>query len=423
MRVVADLHVHSRWSRATSPRMTFDDLAASARRKGVQLLGTGDAAHAAWRRAARGALRPVAAGVYERNGVRFVATGEVACVWRQDGRGRRVHVLFLAPSLQAAGRIARALSAFGAVEGDGRPLLAASARDVAEAILGAAPDAAVIPAHVWTPWHGALGGRSGFDSLAACFGPLLASIAAVETGLSSDPAMCRRVSALDPLTLVSSSDAHAPERIGREATVFDLDEVSYPALRAALARATTDRAAGSPRLVGTIELFPQEGKYYHDGHRVCGVSLAPEAARRAGGLCPVCGRALTPGVLHRVDDLADRAQPQDVPPFARVVPLAELVAGLLECGAATRKVQGAVDALVARFGSELSLLVDRPVEDLAGAPVPGLAGAVAALREGRVAMTPGYDGVYGVVRPDVGGVGAARRDLPRPPAKNASTFS
>jgi DNA helicase II / ATP-dependent DNA helicase PcrA len=392
MRVVADLHLHSRFSLATSPRMGLSDVSEAAARKGVHLVGTGDCTHREWLSEARRLLRPDGDGAYSLGATRFLVTGEVSVVWRDEVKGRRVHLLLVLPSLAHAERVSAALSRFGSVESDGRPCLTTPVRDVVDAVWGAAPGALVIPAHVWTPWYSALGSRSGFDSLDECFGPYAERILAVETGLSSDPAMCRKVGFLDRLALVSFSDAHSPDRIGREATIFDLEEISFPAVAAAL----QSRARG----LRTVELFAEEGKYYFDGHRACGVSLSPREARALDGRCPACGKPLTMGVLRRVEDLGDRRAHVLVPPFDSVVPLDEIVAHVLGLRAESRTVSGAVCDLVARFGTELAILLERAVDELRDGVLDGVADAIAAVRQGRVVTIPGYDGVYGRVVPE-----------------------
>jgi uncharacterized protein (TIGR00375 family) len=373
--------------------MDLGGLARGARQKGVHLLGTGDATHPEWLACIRRQLKPTGDGVYECGGVHFLVTGEVSASWQAEGKGRRVHLLLLLPSIAAAHRASRCLSRMGAVQSEGRPALRAAAVDVVDAVWAAAPGAVVIPAHVWTPWYSVFGARSGFDSLDACFGPYADRIRAIETGLSSDPSMCRRVSMLDSLTLVSFSDAHSPDRLGREATILALEEISFPAVASAL--------TGSGGCAGTIELFPQEGKYYQDGHRACGISVTPGEARRLRGRCPACGRALTPGVLHRVEELADRALSRYVPPHDHVIPLDEIVGHLLRRGPRTQTVAAAVEELVRRYGSQLAVLVERPVEDLRDANPLGLADAIAAVRAGHVTVTAGYDGVYGTAQPNV----------------------
>lgn len=390
MRAIADLHTHSRFSRATSPRMDFDGLARAARQKGIDLLGTGDGTHPEWLAEASRQLQPAGDGVYAAGGVRFLVTGEVSVSWREEERGRRIHLLLLLPSIRAAEAVSKSLSRMGAVRSDGRPSLRASAKDVVDAIWTAAPETVVIPAHVWTPWYSVFGARSGFDALDACFGAYAERITAIETGLSSDPAMCCRVSALDRLTLVSFSDAHSPERLGREATILRLDEISFPAVASAL--------TGGAGCAGTIELFPEEGKYYHDGHRACGVCLSPDQARGLAGRCPACGKPLTMGVLHRVEQLADRPLPVGEPPSTKVMPLDEIVRQALGLSAGSRAVLSRVAELVAAFGSELSILIDRPIEELRQRASGAVADAVAAVRAGHVVLTPGYDGVYGKAR-------------------------
>lgn len=391
MRQIVDLHLHSRFSLATSPRMELPEIVRAAEKKGLGLVGTGDLTHRGWMAHARHLLRPCGDGVYGLAGARFLVTGEVSVVWREEGRGRRVHFLLVAPSLAAAARIGRALGRLGKLESDGRPTLACSARAMADAVWGAARDAVIIPAHIWTPWYSILGARSGFDSLGECLGSYAERIVAVETGLSSDPGMCRRTRALDGLALVSFSDAHAPDRLGREATILDLEEVSYPAFAAAL--------ADPARQLGTVEFFPEGGKYFHDGHRACGVAASPAEARALGGRCPACGRVLTRGVLGRVEELAAREVGERVPPFYPTLTLAEIVAFILRKRPTSKAVVQTVDALVERYGPELEILLSRPTGDLVDGAPEGFAEAIAAVRAGRVEAQPGYDGVYGTVRP------------------------
>lgn len=387
----ADLHLHSPHSIATSRAMTPEAVAASALRKGLGLVATGDALHPAWldlleeRLAGDGSgfLRLRSAGS---EAPRFVAGGEVNCVWRHEGRGRRVHLLYLLPGLAEARRLAHALSPYGKLASDGRPSLRLSAAHFIEAAHDAAPGVAVLAAHVWTPWFGLLGARAGFSSLAEALGGAAKGLCAVETGLSSDPGMCRRVSFLDGHPAVSFSDAHGPAALGREATRFcGVSDFS------GLVRALSTGEG----LVETLEFFPAEGKYFHDGHRACGVSSPPRAD---GGLCPVCGRPLTPGVLGRVDALADRAEEEALRralPQRHAVPLAELAALALGKGKASKAVREAVDAAVDAAGSELAALLEADPRTLGD---ERLAAAVFAMREGKLEITPGYDGEYGKIR-------------------------
>ena len=391
-RWITDLHVHSRFSRATSRDMSPETMAHWARVKGIDLLGTGDFTHPEYRKTLHQVLKPSGDGIYECAGARFLLTVELSVLWRHKDRGRRVHLVVWAPSLAAADGIARELDGFGKLASDGRPMLKASAQTVVEAIWSVAPDAVVIPAHVWTPWYAVFGAKSGFDDLEECFGPHTKRIHAIETGLSSDPAMNRRWSALDRLALVSSSDAHSPAKLGREATWFDLPELSYAGLASAL---ETGHGYG-----GTIEFYPEEGKYHLDGHRACGVSLLPEETAAHGGRCPVCGKAITVGTLHRVSALADRKDPGSPAIDGRVdyrVPLAEILSQALGVGVNTKKVARAYDALIERFGNEFSILLDRPVEELREGTPPRILEGIAKVRSGELAIKPGYDGVYGTV--------------------------
>ena len=395
MRLVADLHVHSRFSRATSPDCDLPLLARWATRKGIDVLGTGDFTHPKWQATLDEHLEPQGNDLLRYAGVWFLATAEIAAIWRQNGRTRKVHLLVLAPGLEAVARINRSLERIGNLASDGRPTLGIALGRLLETIWDAAPSAEVIPAHAWTPWFSVFGSRSGFDSLEECFGKHADRIFAIETGLSSDPAMNWRLSALDRIALVSSSDAHSPSKLGREASLFDLSEPSYEGIVAAL----KTRDPGS--FLGTIEFFPEEGKYYYDGHRACGVALAPCEARAAKNLCPACGRPLTLGVLHRVEELADRPDgdgPATRIPYRRVVPLSEIIAQALGIGQETKGVAREYDRLLACYGSEFRILLDLSDEELAAhTPLPVLEG-IRKVRLGELTIEPGYDGVFGAIR-------------------------
>ncbi len=402
MRLIADLHVHSRYSRATSPATTLPALARAASQKGIDLLGTGDFTHPGWFSELECNLEPLGNGIYRHERTLFLLTVELAAIWRQDGRTHKVHLVVLCPGLDAARRINRELASIGNLEADGRPTFGTSAPVLLEAIWSAEPTAEVIPAHIWTPWFSVFGSRSGFDSLEACFGPTTGRLFAVETGLSSDPPMNWRCLALDSLALVSSSDAHSPERLGREATLFELAEPSYNGLIAAM------KTRDPSRLLGTIEFYPQEGKYHFDGHRTCGVVLSPRETMALHGLCPVCGKPLTIGVMHRVEELADRADGVSCAgraPFHSLVPLAEIIAQALGVGPRTKGVTREVDRLIHRFGSEFAILMDLPLAALAeGTPAPILE-RIANVRMGRLEIEPGYDGVFGRIRIPAGSGG------------------
>lgn len=407
--LIADLHIHSAYSRATSRACDAPNLDLWARRKGIGLVGTGDFTHPAWRQALREALEPAGDGLYALRRelrlpdgtagpdgadapVRFVVTGEISSIYKRDGRTRKVHNLILLPGLDEADALAARLERIGNIRSDGRPILGLDSRDLLEITLDTCPAAVFIPAHIWTPHFSLFGAFSGFDTIEACFGDLAGEIHALETGLSSDPPMNWRVSALDRFTLVSNSDAHSPARLGREANLLDVPP-AYPALRAALE--TGDGFAG------TIEFFPEEGKYHLDGHRACGVRLTPAETERLGGRCPVCGGRVTVGVEHRVEALADRpagARPGRAKPFERLVPLPEVIAASIGASVTARGVQQRYERLLGTLGNEFYILREAAVEDIARAAGPCVAEGVRRLREGRVERLAGYDGEYGVIR-------------------------
>ena len=394
MRLIADLHIHSRYSRATSPSIDLPTLTRFARMKGVDILGTGDFTHPEWFKILKERLAPEGNGLYLHSGVHYMLTTEISAIWSHEGRVRKVHLLILAPSLDDVSRINRELAPLGNLAADGRPTFGAAAERLLDAIYNASPEAEVIPAHAWTPWFSVFGSRSGFDSLEECFGRYTERIFALETGLSSDPPMNWRLSALDRISLVSNSDAHSPANIGREATIFELPEPSYEGIIAAM------KGVGPGRLVGTIEFFPQEGKYHYDGHRACGVVMPPAEAIESGNRCPVCGKPLTIGVMHRVEELADRPpgfSPPGRPPFHSLVPLPEIIAQALETGVKTKGVTREYERMIRRFGSEFRILLDLPEEDLRKATPPRIREGIMKVRQGELSIEPGYDGVYGKI--------------------------
>jgi len=395
MRLIADLHLHSRYSRATSADMDLPGLARWAQRKGIGLLGTGDFTHPQWFRDLTAQLLPSGDGLYAYDGVQFMFTAEVAAIWSHAGRVRRVHFLIFAPGAKDAARINRELGKIGNLAADGRPMLGITGDRLVEIVLGACPQAALIPAHVWTPWYSLFGSRSGFDSIEEALGEARRHVFAIETGLSSDPPMNWRVSSLDKLALVSFSDAHSPSRLGREACAFDLPEPSYPAL------IETIRSRDPNRFLFTVEFFAEEGKYHHDGHRACGIALSPAETHSRQGRCPTCGRPVTVGVLHRVEELADRPsgyKPREAIPYRSLVPFVEILAQALGQGANTKGVEAEYDRLVDRFGSELAILQDLPLADLRQGASARIVQAIAKARAGEVTIRPGHDGQYGEVR-------------------------
>src|SRR5512136_441550 len=332
MKFIADLHLHSRYSRATSQDMEVKALALWAKRKGIKLLGTGDFTHPLNFLDLQSKLKPLGNGLFvlkeEPEETHFLLTVEVSNMYSQGGKSRRIHTLIFAPSFEVVEKINTRLSKYGKTGSDGRPIFGFSAKDLLKMILDLSSECLLIPAHAWTPWFSIFGANSGFDSIKECYEEETKNIRAIETGLSSDPEMNWRLSALDDITLISNSDAHSPSKIGREANIFNCD-LSYEAITDAI------RRKDPRRFLFTIEFFPEEGKYHYDGHRSCNVRLTPRQAIAGGELCPVCGRKLTIGVLHRVESLADRNEgfiPPNAIPYKSLVPLEEVIGQAIGAG-------------------------------------------------------------------------------------------
>jgi DNA helicase-2/ATP-dependent DNA helicase PcrA len=405
----ADLHLHSRYARATSRNATLLELAWWARRKGITVLGTGDFTHPAWLEELKDSLVPAERGLFRlrdeldrgvierlppscHRPLRFLLTVEVSTAFHRDGRARRMHHLLYVPELRTAATLTDRLGRRGNLTDDGRPTLAMDARDLLEATLDSGDGAYLVPAHVWTPWVGVLSATTGFDSIEDCYGELARHIFAVETGLSADPPMNWWVPLLDRFRPVSYSDAHAPSRLGREATEL-ATELDYFAIRDALRT--------GEGLRGTVELFPEEGRYHLSGHRRCGVRLEPADARQARMRCPVCGKRLTMGVLQRVEDLAARpagARPEGAASSRNQVPLPEVVAEVAGVGPASKTVRGTVEAMIELLGPELPILERLPLDAIDEAGFPAVAEAIGRVRRGQVARTSGFDGQYGSIR-------------------------
>ena len=403
--LIADLHIHSKYSRATSRDCDAAHLDLWARRKGIDLVGTGDFTHPGWRAELAEALERSGDGVYTlRAGCRvedpaaagapprFVVTGEISTIYKKDGRTRKVHSLILLPGLEEAEKLSRRLEAIGNLHSDGRPILGLDCRDLLEITLESCPEAVFIPAHIWTPHFSLFGAFSGFDAIEECFGDLTPHIHALETGLSSDPPMNWRLSALDSYHLVSNSDAHSPQKLGREANLLDIAP-SYPSIAAALAT--------GEGLMGTVEFFPEEGKYHFDGHRNCGQCLAPGEAEAKDGKCPVCGKRLTTGVLHRVEQLADRPEgavrPRNGRPFQSLAPLPEVIAASLGTSPGGKGTERLYEEMLRSLGPEFQILREAPLEDVARVAGPCVAEGLRRLRRGQVVRSPGYDGQYGTI--------------------------
>ena len=402
---IGDLHIHSRYSRATSKELTPEHLDLWAGKKGINIVGTGDFTHPAWRAELAEKLEPAEPGLYMlkkeyslqrpailgQSSPRFVISGEISSIYKKNGRVRKVHSLILLPGLEAAEILSRRLEAIGNIHSDGRPILGLDCHDLLAITLEACPDAIYVPAHIWTPHFSLFGAFSGFDTIEECYEELTPQIHALETGLSSDPAMNRRLSALDSFQLISNSDAHSPAKLGREASLFDIP-MSYAGLYGAIQR--------GEGLRGTIEFFPEEGKYHFDGHRKCHLCLSPSQARKYNGICPVCGRKLTTGVLHRIEQLADRDEDFLLPqgrPFENLVPLGEVIASSVGSSPSSVKVSRQYEHLLEELGNEFYILRQAPLEDISHVAGALTAEGIRHLRDGKVQWRPGYDGEYGTM--------------------------
>jgi len=391
--MIADLHIHSRYSRATSQEMVVPKIVEYAKLKGIGMVGTGDFTHPAWLKELKENLVD-RDGVYEYGGIRFVLNVEVNNIYTRHGRLRRVHNLIFAPNFQTVDKINQYLGRYGKLASDGRPILSLDTYDMFKALLDISPAVYIIPSHIWTPWFSLFGSNSGFDTIEECFGDLKDKFFAVETGLSSDPAMNWRLSVLDKYTLVSNSDAHSPSRLGREANVFK-EDLNYEGLFAVL------KSRDPARFLYTIEFYPEEGKYHFDGHRKCDVRLSPREARFNNNLCPVCSKNLTIGVLHRVEALADREEgflPAQRIPYKNLIPLEEIIAEALNVGRDTVVVRNEYLKLCRQLGGEFEVLINASYEALKEAAQEKVAQGVIRARQGEVIINPGYDGEFGTVR-------------------------
>ena len=404
----ADLHIHSHYSIATSRDMTPEALARWARLKGVTVIGTGDAIHPGWLKELGRTLDFAGNGLFVlrnelqegattpsscRSAVYFIMSAEISCIYSKRGRTRKVHCIVLFNDMEGPLRLQKRLAKIGNIASDGRPILGMDAKHLLKTVIEECPGALFVPAHIFTPHFSVLGSVSGFDSLEECFEELTGHIHAVETGLSSDPPMNWRVSALDRLTLISNSDAHSPEKLGREASIFDT-EVSF----GAMTRAITTRKG----FEGTIEFFPEEGKYHYDGHRPCKVRMSPdETMKRGDGRCPACGKKMTLGVLGRVLQLADRGGdeiPGNAKPFHSLISLKTVIAQTLGVGPGTKKVNSIYFDLLEKLGNELNILLNVPAAHITDSGHPAIAYAIDRVRSRRVSIEPGYDGEYGRIR-------------------------
>lgn len=412
MEFIADLHIHSRFSLATSKRLNIAHLSEWAMAKGINVLGTGDFTHPKWFEELStdlefdedsGLMRPVKKLLPQSvsRAPYFCLQTEISCIYKKDGKTRKVHNLVFAPNLEIAKKISDRLALIGNINSDGRPILGLDSRNLLEIVLECSPECVLVPAHIWTPWFALFGSKSGFDRIEDCYGDLTSHIFALETGLSSDPAMNRCLSALDNYALISNSDAHSGANLGREANLFNGSPSWHGMFNALRIAARRENPEGNGcQFMGTIEFFPEEGKYHLDGHRACGIVLSPSESRQLGNICPVCGKPLTIGVLNRVMELADRSEAPALPyePEARMfVPLQEIIAQIMQAGSSSRKVQEKYDSCVSSLGSELDILGTIPENDVRAYWEP-LGEAVARLRSGNVILHPGFDGQYGVIQ-------------------------
>ena len=391
-KIVADLHIHSKYSRATSKQMELQHLKDVAQAKGINVLGTGDFTHPLWFNDLK-KLEEKEQGLFSYNNsdIRFILTAEISCIYSKNGKVRKLHMLVIAPSLNVVEKINKKLSKIGNLSADGRPILGLDAKELVKIVLDISEECLCIPCHIWTPWFGLLGSKSGFDSLEECFEDYSKYIFAVETGLSSDPKMNQRLSMLDRFSLISCSDAHSPQKLMREACVFDTD-LNYHSIATSL---KTKKG-----FLYTLEFFPEEGKYHADGHRNCNICLTPKETQKYHGICPKCKKPLTIGVLNRVEELADRDvgfEPPKAIPFKSLVPLAEIIANAFDMGVQTKKVQKVYDELMFNFNSELDILLFIPLDELKQHCPIFIAQGIIKVRQGNVKIDPGYDGVYGKV--------------------------
>ena len=398
MKFIADFHLHSRYSRATSPRMDLENLNEWAEIKGIKVLGTADFTHPFWFKKLKEKLKPAESGLFKaknNNGeTRFILSSEISCIYSKGGKVRKIHIVVLAPSFNIVEKINNTLAGIGNLSADGRPILGLDAKELLKIILNISEDCLVIPAHVMTPWFSIFGSKSGFDSIRECFDEYSKYIFALETGLSASPSMIWRIPAGEKITLLSNSDAHSPTNIGREVNVFDTEIDYYSILKAIKSR-------DSQKFLYTIEFFPQEGKYHYDGHRMCSLRLAPKETKKYNGICPNCGRPLTVGVLNRIEQLSVKPEgfkPERAIPFKSLVPLREIIAEVLGVGVGTKSVEKEYKSLIEKFGNEFEVLLNVSRQDLEEATLSEIGEGIIRVREGKVFIEPGYDGVYGKVK-------------------------
>ncbi len=409
MKFIADLHIHSHYSRATSKNLIPEFLDYWARIKGLTVIGSGDFTHPKWLKELKDKTEPAEPGLFKLKSifskpsnhhitrasnreVRFVLTSEISTIYKKGDKVRKIHHLIFAPDFETVESIQTKLIKIGAnITSDGRPIIGIDSRDLMDLTLNVSEKTFFVPAHIWTPWFSVLGSKSGFDSISECYEDLAGHIYAVETGLSSDPPMNWMCGFLDPYTLISNSDAHSPEKLGREANLFDTD-LSYDSIINAL------KSKNRQEFLGTIEFFPQEGKYHYDGHIKCGICWNPSQTRKNNGICPVCGKPITVGVMNRVLQLADRDMvtvKKNRPQFYSLIPLKEILSEITGVGAQSKKVAHLYNSLIKKVGSEFDILLNLPIDELKNLSDERLGEAIDRMRKGKIFIEEGYDGQYG----------------------------
>ncbi|MBU0634750.1 MAG: endonuclease Q family protein [Candidatus Omnitrophica bacterium] len=394
MEFIADLHIHSKYSRATSKSMDLDHLSDWAKIKGIKLLATGDFTHHLWLAHLKSKLEPMDSGLFKYKDVYFLLTAEISSIYSKKGKTYRIHNLIFAPSFKTVDKINRVFAGIGNIVSDGRPILGLDAAKLAKIVFDIDETCVIVPAHIWTPWFSVFGSMSGFDRIEDCFEEQTDKIFCLETGLSSDPAMNWRLSALDRYSLISNSDSHSPQKIGREANVFNC-ELSYAAIVEAL------KTKDKNKFLYTIEFFPEEGKYHFDGHRNCEVRFSPHETKQHKNICPKCNRPLTVGVLNRVDALADRSEgyvPDNAIPFKNLVPLDEIIAAALGISKTSKAVLKEYFQIVQRFGSEFAVLLRADAKQLRASLPAKIAQGIIRVRAGKIGVNPGFDGEYGQIK-------------------------
>lgn len=393
MEFIADFHIHSKYSRATSRDMDVQHIAEWAKLKGITLMGTGDFTHHLWLEELKANLEDLGNGLFKHNGVYFILSSEISSIYSKNGRTYRIHNMVLSPSLKTTDKINATLARYGNLASDGRPILGLDAAELARIIFDIDENCMVIPGHIWTPWFSLFGSMSGFDRIEDCFEDQTSKIFALETGLSSDPAMNWRLSSLDRFALVSNSDSHSPSKIGREANIFDCS-LDYQTIREVL------KTKDKKRFLYTIEFFPEEGKYHFDGHRLCGIRFSPAETRQHHGLCPKCGKPVTVGVMNRVEHLADRPEgfiPAQGIPYKNLIPLEEIMAEAKGVNKGSVAVEREYRGLVGKFGNEFNILVKASEAELLSGLPRRLAEGVLRMRKAQVEVQAGFDGEYGKI--------------------------